>query len=113
MKIKIRGGTARADEPSLCLSCRHATVVRGEARDEELVQCDELYGSRGYLMVRFRVTHCNKYLNSNAQSIREMEQMAWILRTDPGKEAIGFMPMKKLTDRERSKLKPLEELEDD
>jgi hypothetical protein len=29
MRIKIRGGTASNGEPSLCLTCRFATIVKG------------------------------------------------------------------------------------
>jgi hypothetical protein len=29
MKINVHGGTARSDEPSLCLTCRYASIVQG------------------------------------------------------------------------------------
>jgi hypothetical protein len=29
MHIKVRGGTVTSGEPSLCATCRYATVIRG------------------------------------------------------------------------------------
>ena len=45
MRIKIRGGTASNGEPSLCLTCRFATVVKGASLRDEIVECSQLsYG---------------------------------------------------------------------
>ena len=42
MRIKIRGGTASNSEPSLCLTCRFATVVKGASLRDEIVECSQL-----------------------------------------------------------------------
>jgi hypothetical protein len=39
MRVKIRGGTASNGEPSLCLTCRFATVVKGASLRDEIVEC--------------------------------------------------------------------------
>ena len=58
MRIKIRGGTASSDEPSLCLTCRFATVVRGVSLRDEIVECSQL--SYGRNRITFPVTVCTE-----------------------------------------------------
>jgi hypothetical protein len=46
-------GTATNGEPSLCLTCRFATVVKGTSLRDEIVECSQLsYGETGS---RFRL----------------------------------------------------------
>jgi hypothetical protein len=61
MRMKIRGGTARSDHPSLCLSCRHATVVRGASLRDEIVQCARLSG--GANRITFPVIFCSGHVD--------------------------------------------------
>ena len=42
MKIKIRGGTARESDPSLCLLCRFSKVVQGQRANDQIVECRQL-----------------------------------------------------------------------
>jgi hypothetical protein len=99
LRIKIQGGTVKHGQSSLCLSCRYATVVRGRRLKEEIVECDRL--SAGHNLVRFPVTSCSGYLNRCHPSLREMEEIAWVLRTDAGKKHIGFVQSHRLEPRER------------
>lgn len=110
MRIKIRGGTSQGDSPSLCLSCKRGKVIRGETLDEEIIECDSLASQRA--RIKFKVTSCSEYLNSTHPTIREMESIAWVVRTDKKKGAIGFVPLEKLTRAERTALKPLVDSED-
>ena len=89
MNVKVRAGTARHDGPSLCLSCRSALVVRGMTLKEEIVQCGRLDspGSR----VTFPVTFCTGYTDRNQPSLSEMEDTAWILRSDRRSKEAGFV----------------------
>lgn len=80
MRLKIRGGTVQHGESSLCVTCRHATIVKGQSLREEIVRCDRL--STGHDLVRFPVTFCSGYSDRRQPSLREMEDLAWILRTD-------------------------------
>jgi hypothetical protein len=99
MHIKIRGGTARQGDSSLCHTCRHATVVRGRRADEELVECDALaYGKN---RLTYPVTFCTAYMDRQHPTIREMEDIAWVLRTDATRKQIGFVRAKELRPRDR------------
>lgn len=96
MKIKVRGGTARESDPSLCLSCRFAKVVQGQRSRDEIVECGQLE-----VRVTFKVTSCSEYVNHQHPSLWHMEDIAWILRTDAKRGQIGFVRSKdlKLADR--------------
>jgi hypothetical protein len=99
MRIKVRGGTASNGEPSLCLTCRFATVVKGASLRDEIVECSQL--SYGRNRVTFPVTQCTEYSDRRQPSLRAMEEIAWVLRSDPKKNTIGFVKRAELTCRER------------
>ena len=42
MRVKIRGGTVDHGQPSLCLTCRFATVVRGARVSDAIIECGQL-----------------------------------------------------------------------
>jgi len=56
MHIKVRGGTVASGEPSLCATCRYATVIKGRNLREEIVECCQLADGHG--RITFPVTHC-------------------------------------------------------
>ncbi len=99
MKIKIRGGTVQHGETSLCVTCRYATVIQGTSLRDERIDCGRLYGDKG--RITFPVTSCTGYSDSRLPSIREMEEIAWILRTDAKRKTIGFVQAKQLKPRDR------------
>lgn len=99
MRLKIRGGTVNHGEPSLCLTCRFATVVKGRTLRDEIVECDKL--SYGHNRITFPVTFCTGYADRRHASIREMEEIAWVLRSDPKKNEVGFVKASDLKPRER------------
>jgi hypothetical protein len=96
MRLKIRGGTVEHGQPSLCLTCRYATIVKGQRLRDEIVECSRL-GER----VRFPVSSCNGYIDRTHPTIREMEDVAWVLRSDPHRNTIGFVKASKLKADER------------
>jgi hypothetical protein len=102
MRLKIHHGTARDDEPSLCLSCRHATIIRGRNLHDEIVDCGMLYGDRS--RIRFPVTSCSNYSDRRQPTLRQMEEIAWVLRTDRARKPIGFVPARDLRPKERRAL---------
>lgn len=99
MRLKIQGGTAHHDEPFLCSTCRLATAVRGAAIREEIVQCGRLSEARNRMTLA--VTFCNGYIDRTHPTIGEMEDTAWILRSDPRRHEIGFVKTSRLRPSER------------
>ena len=96
MNIKIQGGTAYEGEPPLCHTCRRATVVRGPRLQDEIVECTALE-----TRITFPVTFCTTYVNRQHPSIHDMEEIAWVLRTDARRRHIGFVQAKTLKWQDR------------
>ncbi len=99
MRVKIRGGIAAESDTPLCQTCRYATIVRGPALGDEIVQCADLAYGRG--RITFPVSYCTSYSDRRQPSLREMEEIAWVLRTDARRNEIGFVRASKLRERER------------
>lgn len=96
MHIKIEGGTAREGDAPLCHTCRSATIARGPRLADELVEC-HAFESR----ITFPVTFCTRYVNRQHPSVHDMEEIAWILRTDAKRHRIGFVQSKQLPWKDR------------
>lgn len=99
MRIKIRGGTACEEDAPLCHTCRHATVVKGARLRDEIIECGML--NYQHNRITFPVTFCTDYVNRQHPTIREMEEIAWVLRTDARRHRVGFVHPKKLRARDR------------
>ena len=99
MRIKIRGGTVDHGQRSLCETCRSATIIRGAKLGDEIVECDRL--SYRNQRVLFPVISCSGYRDRNRPSLREMEEIAWVLRSDPHRNQVGFVRSSRLADEER------------
>jgi len=99
MRFKIRGGTVKEWGSSLCLTCRQATIVEGTSLHQRIVECSELL-SRD-CRITFPVTSCTKFADRNRPSLREMEEIAWILRTDPRRNQVGFVHARQLKSHDR------------
>jgi hypothetical protein len=94
MRLKLRGGTAREDEPPLCLSCRHATVIQGRNLHDELIDCGLLHGHSS--RITFPVRACSGYDDRRHATLWHMETIAWVLRTERKSRKIGFVPAREL-----------------
>jgi len=99
MQAKVRDGTPQHGEPSLCVSCRHATVVRGMRVEDEIVECSELWSDRKF--IRFPVRSCSSYSDRRQPLLKDMEEMAWILRSNGRNGRIGFVRAADLKPDER------------
>jgi hypothetical protein len=99
MRVKIQGGTVKHGEPTLCQTCRHATIVRGPRLEDEIVECGRFYSNRGRIV--FPVVSCSGYSDRRQASLREMEEIAWVLRSDTSRGTVGFVRSSKLTDQDR------------
>ena len=67
MRLKQQGGTARDDEPPLCLTCRHATVIRGRTLRDEIIDCGLLSGRSS--RITFPVMSCSGYDDRSSGSV--------------------------------------------
>jgi hypothetical protein len=99
MRITIRGGTVNHGESSLCVTCRYATVIKGVSLKQEILECERL--SQPHNRVAFPVRSCSGYLDRRQASLREMEEIAWVLRSDPKKNEIGFVRATELRPKDR------------
>ena len=99
MRIKIRGGTVKHREEPLCHTCRYATIVRGAGLRDEIIECAQL-STDGH-RITFPVTFCTKYISTQHPSVREMEEMAWVLRSDTKNNTIGFVRASDLAPKHR------------
>lgn len=86
---KVRQGTPIHNGPSLCRSCRNATIVIGTRIDEDLVVCGNLPAP--YDRVRFKVIECSSYDDKSRPSLGAMSSIAWELCTDKSGRRIGFL----------------------
>lgn len=100
MRVKIQGGTTAGDGQSpLCQTCRYATIVKGPALRDEIVECVSL--ASGHNRITFPVIRCSSYSDRRQPSLHDMEEIAWILRTDARRTSIGFVRASTLRERER------------
>jgi hypothetical protein len=87
MRPYVKNGTP-LHGPSLCESCMHAHVLRGFRESEEQVTCCFTYPNH---RVDFRVQKCNDYSEMKRQTLKQMEEMAWILALRGPKRQAGFV----------------------
>jgi hypothetical protein len=86
MTVTIRGGKPQTSE-SLCNSCYWAHIQRGFAESEEIILCAFLRPAR---LVPFKVSQCTDYEDKRIPSKRDMEEIAWIIRTKDVNRQVGF-----------------------
>lgn len=83
----------------MCETCRWSTIIRGRKLGEEIVECSSLsYANR---RIPFAVTSCTGYSDRRAAGLQEMQELAWILRSDALRHQVGFVRSSKLPDDER------------
>lgn len=99
MRIKVQDGTVRHGEASLCATCAHSKIIRGETLSERIVECHAtvMHGR----VIPFRVTSCTAYADARQPSYMEMVRTAWILMPHPTKRrSAGFVRGSDLSARE-------------
>ena len=72
---------------SLCDSCYWAHIQKGYAESDEVVLCAFLRPAR---RIPFKVRFCTDYSDKRVPSRREMEDLAWIIRTKDINRHVGF-----------------------
>lgn len=92
MRVQVRNGTPLHGE-SKCRTCVNALLKRGFRESEEEVICQASYPER---RVAFRVRECSGYLETKRQSLKQMEDIAWLLAPRGSKRQAGFVPASEL-----------------
>lgn len=99
MRFKIVKGTAASDGTPLCHTCRWATIVHGPALGNEIISCSRLSDADG--RITFPVVSCTAYNDRRLTSLRDMEDIAWVLRSDSRRKEVGFVRARDLKPAER------------
>jgi len=90
--IKVSGGTPQGGG-TLCQTCSYGHQIKGFRATEEEVFCRYFYLERE---IRFPVSECTFYEDKRLASKKEMEDIAWILRTDMPRRRVGFISPEQL-----------------
>ena len=88
MEINVREGTVDQGRQSLCETCRWSTIIRGKRLAEKIVECVQL--TDGHRRVPFVVADCSDYADRTRLSLREMQEIALILRATPRTNPVGY-----------------------
>lgn len=100
MAVIIRNGKPQATE-SLCNSCYWAHIQRGFAESEEVILCAFLRQAR---LVPFKVSQCTDYNDKRVPSRRDMEEIAWIIRTKDVNRQVGFAQESEVEETQEAEL---------
>jgi hypothetical protein len=63
---------------------------------DDIIECARLE-----TRIMFAVAECNRYISATHPTVHEMEDVAWVLRSDPRWNQIGFVAPGKLKAHER------------
>jgi len=80
MKLKIN----IKENVGLCGKCKYSHIT--EHSNKLIIRCNQLD-----MFIKERVTSCTRFYDANLASISDMEELAWILRTNE-KNSVGFKP---------------------
>ena len=98
MRLKIHGGTVSDGQASLCSTCRSATIIRGARLTDEIISCGKRLVRDE---IRFSVTSCTGYSDRSLPSLYDLEDIAWVLRSDARTKKIGFVRARDLKSADR------------
>jgi hypothetical protein len=87
MKLKIHG-EVRHGEPSLCVTCRHATIVQGQ---DSAKDCGLRPTFKPGLPYFLSGPVLQWVLGPPTPNLHEMEDNSRVLRTDARRKSIGFV----------------------
>jgi hypothetical protein len=91
----VRGGTIGGIP--LCRTCRNATYIQGLAESQRLLFCSEYSGFDNKSPMPFEAYECSEYNDKRLPSRSDMNDVAWILRTNPKqKGTLGFFSPQQL-----------------
>lgn len=90
MRIKV---ARERNRHGLCGSCRNAHIVDFDNGTYEIFCAERAYGNRP--IIRRPVVHCTDHMDKARATQHEMEQLAWVVRTDKSGKVLGFRPPEK------------------
>ena len=96
MSVNVKNGTP-IHGPSLCETCVHAHIGKGFRVTEQFVVCCLTYPVH---QVNFPLRECSDYRQMGRQSLKEMQDMAWILVPRGPKRRAGFIHVSELVNEE-------------
>lgn len=64
-----------------------------------IVSCGQVSGARS--QITFPVVRCTGYSDRRLPSLRDLEDISWVLRSDERRKQIGFVRARDLNPRER------------
>jgi uncharacterized cysteine cluster protein YcgN (CxxCxxCC family) len=100
MDVRIKNGSPLHGE-SLCETCSRAHITRGFSESQKVVVCQAIYPERH---VPFKVCDCTSYLEVKRQSLKQMEEIAWVLMPREGKRKAGFVPAREMEEESEIEL---------
>jgi len=95
MLLKVEGGTPKGSSPSLCMTCRNATVIHGTKYT--IIECSELSSAGSKQLMEIQpITRCSYYDDKSKPSLSHMTDIAWELKPNKKTGKLGFqMPEEK------------------
>jgi hypothetical protein len=89
MRFKVHGGTVAHGQSSLCTTCAHSIITRGQKLEDEIVDC-RVFGI-GHRRVTFKVTSCSAYHDERLPSLVQLMEEAWVFQPGSKKQRAGFV----------------------
>ena len=73
---------------SRCDTCTHARIIQGYAESERIVLCTSLYDP---IRIPFKVLQCTDYEDRRLPNYKNMEEIAWQIRSKSAGSVAGFV----------------------
>jgi hypothetical protein len=88
MSVHIKKGTP-THGPSLCETCTRAQIVQGYRESQSFALCKATYAQP--IRITFTVRECSSFVSKIANTLDEMERIAWTLAPRGSKRQAGFI----------------------
>ncbi|MDE2098309.1 MAG: hypothetical protein KGL39_13735 [Patescibacteria group bacterium] len=89
MELKFAKGMATPDGcVDLCRTCKYGLTMTGHGQMEQARFCNF---PTMPVRVYFRLTDCSRYYPATLPWKAEMEEVAWLLRSDEQRRTVGFV----------------------
>lgn len=92
MSFKIQKTTAEG----LCETCRHGQAIEYDGGEATMI----CHWAHPIMTIQRPVVRCGEYDIRGRMNKREMEEIAWVVRTDSSGQKIGFKPPIKKKDED-------------